>query len=970
LSNKADILVSLDNLKRNLPNIEWVSVVVNWFADSLDPAVCLIKPAVEFDNTGAKVTPDEWAVGSFTRSTAHQLLHFSDGSITFGGTPTDKSIIRLCQELKSRGYKVLFYPMLQVDTITPQSKPWRGRIIPTISSEATGFFTRTHGYTAFINHYAGLTVGGIALKDVIDGFMIGSELVGLTTYMSSAGVFPAVSQLKSLAASVKSVVGSGVKVSYGGDWSEYHNVNGWYHMDPLWTDANIDMVCIDCYVPLTPDLPQSQIDYQGIYDGWTKDEGWDYYWNGDRTVKNFYSGATYAWKNIKHWWNSPHTNPNGSGTAWTAKMKPVWFSEMGFPSVDGCSNQPNVFVDPHSMENGYPRASRGRIDFMAQRVALEASLDYLKAENTLDPHFVPRRFVWTWDARPYPFYPDLLSVWADGTNWQTGHWIQGKVGLSLLGLIVSHLLQKVGYLPEHYDVSDLTDRVSGFIMSNRQTVRSSLEQLAMAYFFDMVESDGVLKFVKRGKPSSFTLDETELVSQDNTSDTLTITRLQELDLPRQIDVIYLNALADYQTGTQSSQRQTVKAVDITTLNLPLAFNDQEAKRIADMTLYSLWVNRVQFQFTLPPKMAFLEPTDVITLTKDGATFVLRINSTKLMRHGLQDVTGVAEEVSAYEVYIPPSSGQATPPALPSLTHLQLLDLPAFITDTMTEAPLRYGVVGVGKNWKGCVLYGSDDGGSTYGVIQSLKTQSVIGSALNSLPAGTPYTWDKVNTVDVLLIFGELHSITELAVLNGANACLIGDEILQFQTATLLGTHKYRLSTLLRGRLGTEDAVESHSAGERFILLDRTLGREVIASSGWGMNKSYKPVSVGSSLGSTAPQDFVYTARALKPYSPVHLSGSRNGGGDLTLTWKRRTRLGGDWRDGVDVPLCEESERYDIDILQGLTVKRTFEGIASSTVTYTASQQISDFGSVQSSISVAVYQISALVGRGKGGKAIL
>jgi hypothetical protein len=44
--------------------------------------------------------------------------------------------VRLCQELKARGYKVLFYPMLQVDTITPQSKPWRGRITPTTATDA------------------------------------------------------------------------------------------------------------------------------------------------------------------------------------------------------------------------------------------------------------------------------------------------------------------------------------------------------------------------------------------------------------------------------------------------------------------------------------------------------------------------------------------------------------------------------------------------------------------------------------------------------------------------------------------------------------------------------------------------------------------------------------------------------------------------------------------------------------------
>lgn len=969
LSAKADTLVALDNLEANLPNVEWVSVVVNWFGDTLDPATMVIKPAAEFDGQGARVTPDEWAVGAFTRTTAHQILHFPDGSPTYGGTPTDKSIVRLCQELKARGYNVLFYPMLQVDTITPSAKPWRGRIAPTSVTDVTNFFTSTNGYNAFINHYANLNIDGVLLKNNIDGFMIGSELVGLTQYMSAAGVFPAVTQLKSLAASVKTAVGGSVKVAYGGDWSEYHSVNGWYNLDPLWSDANIDVVAIDCYFPLTPDLPQTQIDYQAVYNGWTQDEGWDYFWDATRTTQTFYSGPTYAWKNVKHWWDSTHTNPDASGTAWTAKMKPVWFSEIGFPSVDGCANQPNVFIDPDSVESFYPRGSRGRVDFLAQRIALDASMDYLTAQNTLEPNLFARRFVWTWDARPFPFFPDLLSVWSDGGNWKTGHWVQGKLGLSNLGQIVVDLLKKVGYDSNMYDITRLTDIVNGFVITNRQTVRASLEQLAAAYFFDMVESDGLLKFVKRGKVSNVTLDFSELVPRgDGNDETLTITRTQELELPRQVDVIYLNRMADYQAGTQSSQRQTVKAVDYATVNLPIVLTDQEAKVVADVSLYNAWVGRVQFQFTLPPKYALVEPSDVITIMKDGAAYLMRLTSTKLVRSGVQEATAVAEDVSSYDFYNPAGSTPPSiePPATISATRLEVFDLPAFPTDGITDAYMRYGVVGLGAGWTGSAVYRSDDGGANYALMQTLTAQATLGAVLNIIPAGNIYTWDDFTTIDVLLTFGELQSITDIAVLNGANACVVGDEVIQFGTATLLDSNKYRLSRLLRGRLGTEWAVGGHVAGERFILLTNAVARELMASSGWGITKKYKPVTVGSTLGATTAQDFTYAARALKPYAPAHITGNRNSGGDLTINWIRRTRLNGDWKDGVDVPLSEESERYEVDIMQGTTVKRTITGLTTPTASYAAAQQVTDFGSAQSSVLVNVYQLSAAVGRGNAG----
>src|SRR5690606_22637979 len=139
-------------------------------------------------------------------------------------------------------------------------------------------------------------------------------------------------------------------------------------------------------------------------------------------------------------------------TSWTAKMKPVWFTEFGFPSVDGAANQPNVFYDPTSSESYYPRGSKGRVDFQAQREALNATLDYLeeRSQEAGNANLVPRRFLWTWDARPFSFWPDLEGVWQDSILWATGHWVQGKLGNSTLGAIVGELLQAAGLTASDY----------------------------------------------------------------------------------------------------------------------------------------------------------------------------------------------------------------------------------------------------------------------------------------------------------------------------------------------------------------------------------------------------------------------------------------------------------------------------------------------------------------------------------------
>ncbi len=228
----------------------------------------------------------------------------------------------------------------------------------------------------------------------------------------------------------------------------------------------------------------------------------------------------------------------------------------------------------------------------------------------------------------------------------------------------------------------------------------------------------------------------------------------------------------------------------------------------------------------------------------------------------------------------------------------------------------------------------------------------------------------LNTVTVLLLGdAQLQSVTQLAVLNGANAAMLGDEIIQFTTATLVSPGQYTLGGLLRGRLGTEWAVATHVAGETFVLLDGSIGKQTMANNMIGLLRQYKPVNLSVRRSSAAAeQDFTYTGVALKPYSPVHITGTRDGSNNLTINWFRRTRLNGSWQDAVDVPLNEVSEAYEIDIMNGSNVARTINGLSSPTASYTAAQQTTDFGSPQSSVTVHIYQLSAIVGRGYAGNA--
>lgn len=947
--DKPNALVSLEDLAETCPNVEWVGVVVTWFGTSMDAATCEVLPAVEYAE-GGQTQPEQWSVAGFTRATARPMT-LEDGRPRYGGTPDDQSLLRYLDVLKARGYKVLLLPLCFMDV---PNKPWRGRVTGTASA-VNDFFTKTNGYNAFIMHYANLCAGRV------DAFAIGSEMVGLTKVMSTPGVFPAVNQFVALAASVRGVLGSGVKLTYAADWSEYHHTDGgWYNLDPLWASPNIDVIGIDAYFPLT-DEPQAGITLAKAMAGWTSGEGYDWYYSDAARTTKAPLAPAYAWKNINWFWSNPHVNPDGNPTAWVPGSKKVWFTEYGFPSVDGATNQPNVFYDPTSSESYFPRFSRGQVDMRAQRLGIAATEGVWGGSS-----MVERRFLWTWDARPYPYFPDLRDVWADGGVWITGHWVTGKLGLSSLGAIVAALCAKAGLGAERIDVSRLTQRVEGYVITRQASARQLIEELMAAYFFDAVESEGILRFVPRGEGAAVTLEPDALVNDGAGASLFSLTRQQELELPKSVSVLYLSRTAQYQTGTQAGYRHTSDSRDAETFSLPLVMADAEAKAVAEAHLYLRWLGRQRVQFLLDNRYAALEPTDIVTLVQGGATHTLRITRT-LRDQGRLRVEAVAEDVSLYQPYAPPRDAAGLTAAVPPLpaTRLELLDLPAFPGDAADAATLRYAATGLSAGWRGAVLYRSEDGGANYGRIATLESAAVIGTAVTVLgnsAAGNRF--DEENSVTVRLLGEEgLQSVTALAVLNGANAALLGEEILQFREAEEVAEGKYVLRGLLRGRLGTEAAMGTHVLGERFVLLDGRVGREALSPGLLHLPREYKPVTIGGTLGSAAAQSFTYTGRALKPLAPVHVTGERDGAGNLTIRWVRRARVDHGWRDFVDVPLDESVEQYHVEVMNGGTIVREFT-VASPSVFYSVAQQVLDFGSMPASVTVRIAQYSPRSGAGE------
>jgi len=862
-------------------------------------------------------------------------------------------------------------------------------------------------------HYAYLAkaAGGVG------AFLIGSELRGLTQVRSSASSYPFVAALAALAADVKSVLGASTKVSYAADWSEYFGhqpADGsgdvYFHLDALWASAGIDAIGIDLYLPLADwrdgrDHADALAGVRSPYDltylkgNIAGGEGFDWYYASaaDRAAQlrtPITDGAGKPWifryKDLKSWWLNQHFDrpggtEGGTPTAWVPQSKPVWLMELGCPAVDKGANQPNVFVDPKSAETALPHYSTGRRDDLAQRRYVQAMVeaydpDHAGAVAGLNPvsivyggRMVPpdRMHVYAWDARPFPAFPSDIESWGDGANWRLGHWLNGRIAGVPLADAVERILADHAF--EEHDAGGLDGVMAGYVIDRIMSAREALQPLELAFFFDAIESGGVIAFRPRGAVAPVaTLTADELVETRANADLLTLRRKQETELPAAAKLGYLAASGDYRQAIAEARRLTGASGRIAQADLAIALEADQAVETAETWLFEAWAARERASFTLPPSRIAIEPGDALTIAAPERSHTVRV--TEVAEHGAREIEALSLDASVYQRAPAPereSRAVALPAAGPPL--VELLDLPLLAGDEPPEA--GYAVASQFP-WPGPVaLYRSPES-TGFSLAALIDAPSTIGATLDPLPAGPTSRIDRATRVRVQIDRGELTSVTRLKLLSGANAAAIRNaegewEVLQFETATLVAPRVYELSSLLRGQAGTERAMRSPVAvGARFVLLGAGLQRVALTENELGLPYTWRYGAASRDLGSSdyAQVSHAYTGLGLRPLSPVHIRGKRSAG-DLTLTWVRRTRIGGDGWDATEVPLAEDSERYEVDILSGATVKRTLTSTEPSVV-YSAAQQTADFGAAQSSVAMRVYQMSATRGRGAPREAVV
>jgi hypothetical protein len=506
------------------------------------------------------------------------------------------------------------------------------------------------------------------------------------------------------------------------------------------------------------------------------------------------------------------------------------------------------------------------------------------------------------------------------------------------------------------------------------SARDALQPLELAFFFDTRESGGKVVFAHRGASGAAAdLIPDDLVETRPGAALSTLTRAQETDLPASAKIAYIAAGGEYPSAVEEARRLAGRSGRVAQADLPLALDPEQAAEIAEVWLFEAWAARERAEFALPPSRLALEPGDVVRLDTGGRSHVLRI--TEVGEHGARDIEARGLDPDVYANAPGAARGQEGGVAVVAgKPFVVFLDLPLLRGD----APPAAGYVAAAQSpWPGPIAVYRSPEDSGFQLKAIVPGPAVTGVTLDPLPAGATSRFDRATSIRVALDHGTLASVTELALLGGANLAAVRNEdgqweVLQFQSAVLTAPATYTLSGFLRGQAGTEHAMRSPvAAGARFVLIDSAVAQVDLTEDEIGLAYAWKCGPASRDIGSPNYVDasHAFAGTGLTPLSPAHVRGLRSGGGDLALAWVRRTRIGGDSWDGIDVPLGETEEGYEIDILDGSTIVRTLTA-TSPAATYTSADQTADFGSPQSSVSLRIHQLSATRGRGTPAEAVV
>ncbi len=451
--------------------------------------------------------------------------------------------------------------------------------------------------------------------------------------------------------------------------------------------------------------------------------------------------------------------------------------------------------------------------------------------------------------------------------------------------------------------TDAPQTVGGYAAYGK-SVAASVQPLVDCFDVPLFDDGVVLRPAADQTPLQVSADELGNSADGEKVSAVQREQLPVRAIPSTLRLTYYDPDRDYQAGEARASAGDQGTNEVQ-LELPAALSADDAKTLVQRMLARQWAARDRLTLRLPPTRVDLEPGSIVqpqivpgswlvdTCTVEGFVTVATL------RPSWQPAASLVGE-----------SGRivASADIVDAPTTLALIDTANLADPQANEPAVLIAASSPNRGWAARPLV-VNCSGQTFATQMPVR-KSILGTATSVLADAEPYLIDQINSVDIQLVDRQqwLTSCDDDALASGANLVMLGNELVQFGSATPLGNGAFRLARLLRSRGATEWAAPAHAAGELFCLLEPT---------------SVRPLSLpiwmrGSTLtaadrdGSTAAVSFA--AESVRPLPPVDLWAELSSSGDLVLNWIRRSRAGFAWLDEVDAAIGESQEQYRVTLI--------------------------------------------------------
>lgn len=552
------------------------------------------------------------------------------------------------------------------------------------------------------------------------------------------------------------------------------------------------------------------------------------------------------------------------------------------------------------------------------------------------------------------------------------------------------------------DFAELADIVpGGYDVDQRRSAAASIDQLRVAYLYDIIEEDHLLVArLRESNTSLATIDESEVLAVDGQRH-IKFTDGNEQELPRWLDLTYYDLTREGQTGIEPAYMAGGSPNDRNALKLAVAVYETPdwAATQAQRILRSGWIEKERTAWGFPQRYLKYGPADVITLTRGTLSFEVKIGDNAIGASWGLAYEAVSHDSGTYSItargkvndpaFVPSVFGgsSGTPPAISIVPEPRLVVIDTALVDESDDTP-GYFVTAFpllaanqGGVWNGADGEQSTASDGAYSLKGRVEDPPIAGECVNTLPDAESWaSWDRETILKVTITSGaKPKSVdeTRLWMEQDLNLTLVGDELIQWATVVEKANNEFWFTDLLRGRLGTEWAIPNHAADEAFVVYDKTKFISFTHNASLiGITRYWRAkndwAGQFSEVVSTDQE-----SRRLIPLAPYFIQGHYDSGNNLTGTFIPRHRgRGAALQEPTEM---EATDDYEVDIVTASGgVVRTISSTASAggsvvtpsarTFYYSAADQLSDWGSLQPNYDVEIFKMSAVVGRGYPGRA--